>query len=159
MKIANEPLAAFIKSCQAFIKIGDSATIGQGLLRGPAAVWKSVCHEASMVPVGDSILARQFFEHLSCRSAWRITVIPLDYLLAITNCCSTVRASRSVPLFIPFTVCRKQVRPRIHVHRLIRERLMAMLQCWHMWMIRWRDSFYMCRVPVASSSIPAGRFT
>jgi membrane-bound lytic murein transglycosylase A len=58
----NEPLAAFIKSCQAFIKMGDTDSTGQGVLRGPVTVWKTVCHEAAMVPAGDPALARQFFE-------------------------------------------------------------------------------------------------
>lgn len=58
----SEPLAAFIKSCQAFIKMDDTDTVGQGVLRSLVTVWKSACRVAAQVPAGNSSLARQFFE-------------------------------------------------------------------------------------------------
>jgi len=58
----NEPLAAFIKSCMAFIKMDDTDSTGQGVLRSPVTVWKAVCREATIVPAGDPALARHFFE-------------------------------------------------------------------------------------------------
>ena len=58
----NEPLAAFIKSCQAFMKMDETDATGQGVLRGPVTVWKAACREATLVPAGDQARARQFFE-------------------------------------------------------------------------------------------------
>jgi membrane-bound lytic murein transglycosylase A len=58
----QEPFASFLASCQALTKMDDAAPVGQGLLAGPAAMWKSICREASQVPPNDSRRVRRFFE-------------------------------------------------------------------------------------------------
>jgi membrane-bound lytic murein transglycosylase A len=55
-------LVAFVLSCSEFAQENDGAATGQGELLAPVSVWKGVCRQAELVPPGDRVLAKQFFE-------------------------------------------------------------------------------------------------
>ncbi len=58
----HEALAAFLKSCDATLKLADSHVIGEGPAAGQARYWKDACLRGRELPAGDDDLARRYFE-------------------------------------------------------------------------------------------------
>lgn len=57
-----EPFGAFLKSCAAFATMRDSEVVGREGLLTTASVWKELCRKAVLLPAGDELATRKFFE-------------------------------------------------------------------------------------------------
>ncbi len=57
-----EAFATFLKSCGEFARRADTDATGKDELLAPVSVWKEICRKAALVPAGDEISVRKFFE-------------------------------------------------------------------------------------------------
>ncbi len=66
----SEAVPAFLRSCQKIDAMADDAWVGLDRRFGKAKQWRVACAAASVVPAGDDVAARRFFE--SEMAPWQV---------------------------------------------------------------------------------------